>query len=512
MARQAARRVEKSATASDKVCNFIEKFLIVPEGAHVGEPVRLRDWQKEIIRQIYDTPTRQAIVSMGRKNAKTALAAMLLLAHLVGPEARRNAQIYSAAQSRDQAAIVFGLAAKMVRMSSKLVDPNMVVVRESRKELFSPLTGVTYRALSADATTAYGVSPVLVIHDELGQVRGDRSELYDALETAMGAQSEPLSIVISTQAPTGSDLLSTMIDDAGRGVDPRQKLILFTAPDDCDLEDEASWRLANPALGDFLSLEEVRGLAQKAVRMPSFEAAFRNLHLNQRVSPLNQLFPQSVWEACAVEPDLSMFGEVPVYGGLDLSGRQDLTALVLVAEKAGVWQVWPHFWAPADGLKDRASRDRAPYDVWAKQGFIDAIPGVSIDYSFVAARLAEIARKCDLRTVRYDRWRIDDLRSALSAIGAQIPLEEAGQGFRDMAPALDALEAAALQRQIAHGGNPVLRMCAANAVVTMDAAGNRKFEKFKASGRIDGIVALAMAIGAATTRTNNEVDISAMIA
>ncbi len=496
MARSAARRVEEAP--SERIIEFAERYLLVPEGADVGKPLRLREWQKDIIRTIYDTPTRRVIVSMGRKNAKTALAAILVLVHLIGPEWRRNAQIYSAAQSRDQAGIVFGLASKMVRMSPVLSDPNMVVVRESQKELYSPRSGVRYKALSADATTAYGFSPVLVIHDELGQVRGDHSELYDALETAMGAQVEPLSIVISTQAPTSLDLLSTLIDDAKTGADPLQKLVLYEAGENDPIEDESTWRKANPAVGDFLNIEEIRGLAGRAARMPSFETAFRNLHLNQRCAANNQLFPLSVWEACGGHVDMSAFDDGPVYAGLDLSGRQDLTALVLVAQKDRLWHVWPHFWSPESTLRDRASRDRAPYDVWAKQGLIEAVPGVTIDYGFVANKLAEIRSKCDLRVVRYDRWRIEDLKAALSGIGADVPLEEAGQGYRDMAPALDGLEAAALQGQLRHGMNPVMTMCAANAVVTTDPAGNRKFEKAKSTGRIDGIVALAMAMGAAT--------------
>ena len=169
----------------------------------MGQPVKLRPWQKEIIREIYGTPTRRAIVSLARKNGKTAVASMLVLVHLVGPEAAPNGHIFSAAQSRDQAAIVFGLAAKMVRMSPKLNE--IVTVRDSAKELLCSVTGVRYKALSAEATTAYGLSPIFVVHDELGQVRGPRSELYDALETAMGAQKEPLSIVISTQAPSYAD-------------------------------------------------------------------------------------------------------------------------------------------------------------------------------------------------------------------------------------------------------------------------------------------------------------------
>lgn len=484
---------------SDRIIAFIEEYLVIPDGAHVGSRVVLREWQRRIIREIYDTPTRQAIISMARKQGKTALAAMLVLAHLIGPEARQNGQIYSAAQSRDQAAIVFSLASKMVRMSPRLNDPNKVVVRDSAKELFSPLTGVRYRALSADATTAYGFSPVLVIHDELGQVRGERSDLFDALETAMGAQAQPLSIVISTQAPTAADLLSKLIDDAKTGADPRQKLILFAAPDDADVLDESAWEAANPALGDFLNKEELGGLAAKARRMPAFEAAFRNLHLNQRVSALNQLFSQDVWRANGEAPDLSVFEDAPVYGGLDLSATQDLTALVLVAARDGQWHCWSHFWTPEATLRDRAARDRAPYDVWVSQGYLTAVPGVTIDYGFVAQRIAELSERCAIRTIRYDRWRIEQLRSSLNAIGCAVPLDKMGQGFVDMAPALDALETVALQNRLRHGMHPVLTWNAANAVVELDAAGNRKFSKAKATSRIDGMVALAAAISAATS-------------
>ena len=150
-------------TSAERVIAFIEEFLTVPEGAHVGQPMRVRDWQKAIIRAIYNSPTRKAIISLGRKNGKTCLASMLVLVHLVGPEARRNSHIFSAAQSRDQAALVFGLAAKMVRMAPALVD--IVTVRDSGKELVCAVTGARYKALSAESTTAYGLSPSFVIHD-----------------------------------------------------------------------------------------------------------------------------------------------------------------------------------------------------------------------------------------------------------------------------------------------------------------------------------------------------------
>lgn len=478
-----------------RIIAFIETYLMVPEGALVGQPVVLRDWQKAIIFGIYGTPTRRAIISVGRKNAKTTLAAMLLLAHLVGPEARRNGQIYSAAQSRDQAAIIFNLAAKMVRMHADLTA--LVAVRDSAKELVCTATGTRYKALSADASTAHGLSPLLVIHDELGQVRGPRSDLFDALETAMGAQLAPLSITISTQAATDADLLSTLIDDARTGADPKTKLFVYEAPADAALDDEAAWAAANPALGDFLNLEEMRNLAGRAKRMPGFEASFRNLHLNQRVAVNNAFISREVWQLGAGEPDPSAFEDLPCWAGLDLSGRLDLTALVLIAgDPAGILHVEAHFWAPLEGLADRAKRDRAPYDVWARQGLLTTTPGRTVDYGFVAKRIGELMQRCpQLQGIAFDRWRIDDLKRELAEEGIEAPLVPHGQGYRDMGPAIDALEAPALEGMLRHGGHPILTWCAANAVVTADPAGNRKLDKSKTSGRIDGLVSLAMALG-----------------
>jgi phage terminase large subunit-like protein len=219
---------DDKVTGADIIA-FIEEVCFIPEGKYVGKKFELFEWQKAEIRRIYDNPhgTRRAIISMGRKNAKTTLAACLLLAHLCGPPARTrpNSQLYSAAQSRDQAAIIFSLAAKMVRMNTTLLQA--VTIQETAKSLSCPELGTRYRALSADATTAYGLSPALVIHDELGQVRGPRSALYEALETATGAQTDPLSIIISTQAPTDADLLSTLIDDAQAGHDPHTVLLTY---------------------------------------------------------------------------------------------------------------------------------------------------------------------------------------------------------------------------------------------------------------------------------------------
>jgi phage terminase large subunit-like protein len=234
-----------------EVVQWIQAALFVPEGVRIGTPVNLAPWQQKLIGRIYDNPagTRRAIVSVGRKNGKTGLAAFLLLAHLCGPMRRKNAQLYSTAQSREQAAQIFQLAAKIVRMSPILHDA--IAIRDSTKELICTEIGTHYRALSAEASTAFGLSPSFCIHDELGQVRGPRYRLYEAIETATAAQLNPLSMIISTQAPTDADLLSMLIDDALAGHDPRTVVELHTGPMDADPFDVETIKLANPGFWVF---------------------------------------------------------------------------------------------------------------------------------------------------------------------------------------------------------------------------------------------------------------------
>jgi phage terminase large subunit-like protein len=489
---------------------WIEKWLRVPEGRDVGKPVKLRKWQKDEIKRIYDNPhgTRRAILSFGRKNGKTALAAFLLLLHLCGPEARANSQLYSAAQSREQAAVLFALAAKMVRMnpSLDLGRGGAVGIRDSGKQLHCPELGTLYRALSADASTAYGLSPVFIVHDELGQVKGPKSELYEALETATGAQDNPLSIIISTQAPTDADLLSILIDDAQRGADKRTVVKLYTADDGLDPFSVKAIEAANPAFGDFQNAEETKAMAEDARRMPSREPEYRNLILNQRVEMNAPFVSRTVWQECGAEVVQSFKG-LPVYGGLDLSEVSDLTALVLVAPVDGVWNVKPTFWLPGSSIAEKSRADRVPYDVWEKAGHLVKTPGPTVDYEFVAEYLRSLFDELDIRKIAFDRWNFRHLKPWLSKVGFsedqlegdKAVFEQMGQGFQSMSPALRDLESSILNKKIAHGNHPVLTMCAANATVQTDPAGNRKLSKMKSHGRIDGMVALAMAMSVAGT-------------
>ncbi len=484
----------------------------------VGQRFVLRDFQKEVIRGIYDSPTTLGIISFPKKNGKTGLAAPLLLVHLCGPMARRNSQLFSTAQSREQAAVVFTYAANIVRFSPELSA--YVAIRDTKKELFCPELGTLYKALSKESKTAHGKSPAFVIHDELGQVSGPRSKLYSAMETAPGAHTQPLALIISTQAEHDGDLLSIKIDDAKTGADPTIKLFLWTADESLDPFSDEALRQANPALDDFLNYNVVRKLAENARRMPSDENEYRNKNLNQRVTHSNPVFSRQVWEEGnrPVKREIFFDGR-PVYGGLDLSGRNALTAAVFVAQDdKSNWHSLPIFWAPRLELEERSKRDRVPYDVWAKQGFLSLTKGKTVDYDTVAESIVEFCSRANVVAIRFDRWRMDVFLAALKRVDGvpdvvvlkgsakrpadivegTIVLEEHGQGFRDMTPAVEAMTEIVGDAQFVHGGHPIMRDHAHNAVLLTDQGGGKKLDQSSQTARIDGIVSAAMALYRAT--------------
>ncbi len=303
--------------------------------------------------------------------------------------------------------------------------------------------GTRYKALSAEASTAFGLSPALTIFDELGQVRGPRSSLFEALETATAAQESPLTIIISTQAPTDADLLSILIDDALANHDLRTVVKLYTAPTTLDPFAEDTIRLANPAFDAFMNSREVLAMAADARRMPAREAEYRNLVLNQRIETSNPFIAPAVWSACG--GPVGPLEGVPIYGGLDLSSTTDLTALVLIGWVNGKWRVLPTFWLPSEGLSDKAAVDRVPYDLWHGQGYLQATPGKTVSYEFVAAHLRGLFRRYNIQKLAFDRWNFRHLKPWLLQAGftEQMVTDhfvEFGQGMQSMSPALRDLE------------------------------------------------------------------------
>ena len=480
-------------TRGEKVIAFIETFCPVPEAKKVGQPMKLMGFQKRFILDIYDNPkgTSRAYLSVARKNGKSALIAGILLAHIVGPEARQNSQIISGARSRDQAALVYKLAEKMVRMSPRL--QKIVRIVPSSKMLIGLPMNVEYKAISAEAGTAHGLSPVLAILDEVGQVRGPRDAFIEAIETAQGAHDNPLLIAISTQASTDGDLFSIWLDDAKTAKDPRIVCHIYTAPEGCEIMDREAWLAANPALGEFRSLSDIEDFARQAERLPAKENSFRWLYLNQRIEAVSPFLSRTEWEANAGRPEVQ-YGE-PCYAGLDLSSSRDLTAFVMAFPRDDGFEIIGRYFMPSQGLAEKSKIDRVPYDIWAKDGEIILCDGPVINPALVAREIAECCAAYDVQHIAYDRWRINDLKRELDAIGCDVTLVPFGQGFKDMAPAVDTIERLVAERKLRHGGHPILNMGAAGAVIERDPAGNRKLTKDKSISRIDGLVALTMAVG-----------------
>ena len=497
-----ATRKPKAETRADRVIRFISEVCVTPEGAHVGKPIVLAEFQKAWIVAVYDNPagTRRAYLSVSRKNGKSVLLASLLLCHLVGPEAKQNSSLISGAMSRDQAALIFNAAAKMCQLSPVL--SGVVRIIPSGKRLIGLPLNTEYRALAADGKTAHGLSPVWACLDEVGQIRGPQSDFVDAITTSQGAHAAPLLIAISTRASNRADLFECWLEDAKTSQDPKIISHVHSAPDGCDLMDESAWYAANPALGIFRSLDDLREQMTQAQRMPSMENSARNLLLNNVISTVSPFISPNVWQSCAGQ--VLPFGDAPVYCGLDLSSRQDLSALVLIGKVAGIWHVVTHAWCPELGIEDRSKRDRSPYSTWHRQGYLHSTPGATIDYEFVASDMAAILSGLSVKAIAFDRWRFDLLKKELDKIGCDLPLIPHGQGFREMSISLDALESELLNGRVAHGGHPVLAMAAANAVVVRDPAGGRKLDKQKATGRIDPLQAMAMAFGAAAAAIEQE--------
>jgi phage terminase large subunit-like protein len=494
---------------ANRVIAFIET-LTLRAGKGAGKPFKLRPWQKRIIRDIYRTErgervVREALLTLARKNGKTQLAAALCACHLYGSEALQGGECYSAAADRDQAGRIFReLEAFIIGDPDADSRCNIQRFLKRIEVMEGPGKGSIYQALSSDATKAHSLAPSFVIADELAQWRG--RELFQNLRTGFGAHPEPLFVIISTMSPDPHSVMSEVVDRGrkvleGTIIDPSFYVAIHEVPPGktpeeiaAQMTDERIWRLANPALGDFLSLEAVRKDAREAIEMPSREGAFRNLRLNQPVEADERFIEGADWLACTGRVDQEALRGRPCWGGLDLSSVGDLTALTLFFPADG-GQVLCWFWLPAERVAERVERDRVPYDVWTRQGLIEPNRGKAIDMHAIALRLAEIAGQYDLRGLAYDRFRIEDLLRILGDEGISLPLEPWGQGYKDMAPAVSALEMHVLNRTLQHGGHQVLAWNISNCVVTSDAASNRKLDKEKAREKIDGAVALVMAVG-----------------
>ena len=489
---------------AQRVVRFIEA-LRHTKGEFHGQPFHLLPWQEKIIRDVFgtvrdDDPTMRqyttAYIEIPKKNGKSELGAAIALNMLINDD-EWKAEVYSCASDRQQAAIVFDVAVDMVRQSPALMK-RVKIIPSTRRMIYQP-TGSIYQVLSSEVATKHGLNVSACIFDEL-HTQPTRA-LYDVMTQGSGdARKQPLWFLLTTAGTDRNSICWEVHQKAldileGRKIDPRFYPVLFGLPDEADWTSEENWYRANPSLDHTITIDKVRDAFRKAQETPADENQFRQLRLNQWVKQSVRWMPMDKWDECGGVVDPYALEGRACYAGLDLSSTSDLTALVLVFPPTSEDEPYialPFFWLPEETLSLRVRRDHVPYDQWAKRGYIQTTEGNVVHYAFIERFICELGERYDIREIAHDRWNATMMVQTLEDDGfTMVPF---GQGFKDMSPPTKELMRIVLEHKLCHGGHPVLRWNMDNAFVRTDPAGNLKLDKEKSTEKVDGAVALVMAL------------------
>lgn len=496
---------------ADYAVNFIQ-CLCHTKGIWAGQPFELLPWQEQIIRDLFGIVKKNgyrqfntAYIEIPKKNGKSELAAAVALLLTCG-DFEERAEVYGCAADRQQASIVFEVAADMVRMCPAL--NRRVKINASTKRLIYLPTNSFYQVLSADAYSKHGFNVHGVVFDEL-HTQPNR-KLFDVMTKGSGdARMQPLFFLITT---AGTDTHSICYEThqkaldimAGRKKDQTFYPVIYGAEESDDWSDPATWKKANPSLGYTIAMDKVKDAYNSARQNPAEENAFRQLRLNQWVKQAVRWMQMDKWNLCSTEFDMEALEGRVCYGGLDLSSTTDISAFVLVFpprdENDRYW-VLPFFWIPEDNMDLRVLRDHVPYDLWQRQGYLEATEGNVIYYGYIETAIQRLGERYNIREIAFDRWGATQMVQHLEEMGfSVIPF---GQGFRDMSPPTKELMRLVLAEELAHNGNPVLTWMMDNVYVRRDPAGNIKMDKERSTEKIDGAVAMVMALDRAIRNGND---------
>ena len=487
---------------ADFAVEFIQN-LRHTKGIWSGKPFTLLPWQEQIIRDVFgvvkENGYRQfntAYIEVPKKNGKSELAAAVALLLCCGDREER-AEVYGCAADRQQASIVFEVAADMVRMCPAL-NKRVKILSSQKRIVFQP-TNSFYQVLSAEAYSKHGFNIHGVVFDEL-HTQPDR-KLYDVMTKGSGdARMQPLFFLITT---AGTDTHSICYEThqkakdilEGRKIDPTFYPVIYGADESEDWTDPKVWKKANPSLGETIGMDKVRDACNSAKQNPGEENSFRQLRLNQWVKQAVRWMPMIAWDKCAINVDEEELEGRVCYGGLDLSSTTDITAFVLVfppLDDEDTFKVLPYFWLPEDNVSLRVNRDHVPYDLWVRQDLVETTEGNVVHYAEIERFITKLGEKYNIREIAYDRWGATMLVQQLEGEGfTVVPF---GQGFKDMSPPTKELMKLVLEQRIAHGGHEVLRWMMDNIFIRTDPAGNIKPDKEKSTEKIDGAVAMIMAL------------------
>lgn len=495
---------------ADYAVNFIE-CLSHTKGKWSGKPFKLIDWQEQIIRDLFGTlkpngyrQFNTAYIEIPKKQGKSELAAAVALLLTCG-DGEERAEVYGCAADRQQATIVFDVAADMVRMNPAL--NRRVKILASQKRIIYKPTNSFYQVLSAEAYSKHGFNISGVVFDEL-HTQPNR-KLFDVMTKGSGdARTQPLYFLITT---AGNDTKSICYETHqkakdilnGRKNDSTFYPVIYGAEEDDDWSDPNVWKKVNPSLGVTVDIEKVKQAYLSASQNPGEENSFRQLRLNQWVKQSVRWMPMDKWDACAFKVDEKTLEGRVCYGGLDLSSTTDMTSFVLVfppEDEDDKFVVLPYFWIPEDTLDLRVKRDHVPYDIWLKQGYIQTTEGNVVHYGFIESFIEKLGEVYNIKEIAFDRWGAIQMVQNLEGMGyTVVPF---GQGFKDMSPPTKELMKLTLEQKLAHGGHPVLHWNMDNIFIRTDPAGNIKADKEKSTEKIDGAIATIMALDRAIRNGN----------
>lgn len=490
--------VDKNLAA--RVVSFFETCLVHVKGEWAGQPFKLAEWQRDFLVKLFATVDdhgirqyRKAFVAVPRKQGKTTVCAGIALYCMLADQ-EPGAEVYCCAADRNQAGIVFDIARQMMARSPRLAS----LAKPYQNRIVSESTGSFIRAMSSEAYTAHGVNAHAIIFDELHAQK--TPDFWEVMRTSTGARRQPLTIAITTAGWDRNSICYAEWNYALKvrdGIidDPTLLPVIYGADTDDDWADVATWRKANPNLGVSMKMGYLEEECRKAQELPRLENTFRQLHLNQWTEQAERWLPLDKWDACQADFSPGEVAGQVCFAGLDLASTRDLTALVLLFPSDDGYTVLPYFWLPRESMVERSRRDRVPYTEWVRAGLIKTTEGNVADYDVIRADINDLQTTFNIREIAIDRWNSTQLQTQLAGDGFEIvPF---GQGFASMSSPSKELEKLVVAGTIRHDGNPVLRWMASNVAADTDAAANIKPNKARSSEKIDGIVALIMALGRA---------------
>lgn len=513
--------------ASKRIIDFFEKVLLLNGGEHEGKPFILLDWQCFVVGSIFGWKTkadgyrrfRMAYVESGKGSGKSPLAAGIGLYCLMSDNEPR-AEVYAAATKRDQAMILFRDAVAMVdqspALSERIIKSGLGI---NTWNLAYPQKGAFFRPISSDRAQS-GTRPHCVLIDEIHEHKSN--EVVEMLRAGTKGRTQAIIFMITN---SGHNKTSVCYEYHEYG----KRVAEQTINDDaffsfiCSLDegddpfiDESCWQKANPSLGHTFTHKYLREQVNQAKGMPAKESVVRRLNFCQWVDADNPWISSDVWMSIEDDFPIDELAGEECYGGLDLSGTQDLTALTLYFPKQK--KSFTEFWTPRETLLDRSKSDHVPYDVWEREGHIFTTPSQMVDYDFVAHRIGELTAKFNILKIAFDPYRMKYFQRSLDNESIRVDMVPHGQGFyksRDsglwMPRSIELLERDIAEKNITVKFNPCLRWNAASAVLESDNKENKVFKKRASSGRIDGVVSLAMARGCADSFYMQTDDISTHI-